>query len=217
MNESLVGKYPILSSLGLAAALAVSSNAGTPQDKAVDFSSSGTKTDLIVNTPNKLELIKSFENSKGFAKGKWNKETQRWGIYDDFGKPAIAYGHRLTDKEIQSGKLITGASYENGITDEEADKLLALDIKIREQWIVKNITTNYFHLPKNVQCAILVAVYRGDLLPSHKTADFIKKGQFKNAAYEFLNNKNYKTTTLKGVQNRMFAIAKIFNDYGNQK
>jgi hypothetical protein len=220
MNESWINKYPILSSLGLATALSLSANNAitntNDNSTKIDFSVPSDKTELIIKTPNKLELIKSFENNKDFSKGKWNKETKRWEIYDDLGKPAIAYGHRITDKELQNGKLMTGIPFKHGITDEDADKLLALDIKIREQWIVKHITSNYFNLPKDVQYAILVAVYRGDLLPSHKAVDMIKKGKFRDAAYEFLNNKNFKTTKLKGVQNRMFAIAKIFYDYGNK-
>jgi len=49
---------------------------------------------------------------------------------------------------------------------------------------------SYHKLPEEAQLAVLSAVYRGDMGP--KTAKLIDEGNFKAAAKEYLNHKEYK-------------------------
>lgn len=63
----------------------------------------------------------------------------------------------------------------------------------------------FSNMPEDLQNAVLSAVYRGDLGP--KTAKLLEKGEFKAAAKEYLNHKEYKERKKKdpndGVVKRM--------------
>jgi len=63
----------------------------------------------------------------------------------------------------------------------------------------------FANMPEDLQNAVLSAVYRGDLGP--KTAKLLSKGEFKAAAKEYLNHKEYKERKKKdpedGVVKRM--------------
>jgi hypothetical protein len=218
LTEGILQKFPILASLGLASAL---SSTGVDAAAAKSTNPESTKLVTFLSTfkPNidlnsdKVSIIKQLENSKSFPPGHWNASLNRWFIYDDNGKDAIGYGHDLTEKEKASGKLMTGIPYKNGITDEDAIRLLKLDIAIREKYI-KTFIPTFDKLPTSVKNALLVAVYRGDIKKTHNTTKLINSNNFKSAAVEFLNNKNFKTGN-SGIRMRMLAIAKSFFDYGN--
>lgn len=212
INESLLSKFPLLASMGLAAVLSAQTTA-SPQPSSEIAARISQFNPTINFNGNIVDILKGLENSKTYPPGHWNKSLSKWFIYDDQGKDAIGYGHDLTQREINSGKLITGVDYKNGITDSDAIALLKLDIAIREKTI-KTFIPAYHTYPQAVKNAILVAFYRGDLLPKHQTTKLINKGNFKAAASEFLNNKNFNTAN-KGIQSRMLSIAKTLADYSN--
>ena len=211
INESILSKFPLLAAMGLAGVL--STQAANPSvDSASNIPSRIAQFHSTINfNGNVIEIIKGLENSKTYPPGHWNKTLSKWFIYDDQGKDAIGYGHDLLPKEINSGKLITGIEYKNGITDADAIKLLKTDIIIRVK-IIKSFIPAYDTYPQAVKNAILVAFYRGDLLPKHQTTRLINQGNFQAAANEFLKNKNF-TTANKGIQSRMLSIAKTLSDY----
>lgn len=83
----------------------------------------------------------------------------------------------------------------------------------------RKITPLFDQLPENVQVGILSAVYRGDLKPSHKTAQLIRDGKWAEAAKEYLDHGDYKASKKKnqeagklvhGVQPRMERNAASF-------
>ena len=155
------------------------------------------------------DLLKQFENNKNYAPGGFNKKENKWFEYKDKGKPAIGYGHNMSQQEI-ANKV-----YANGIDDTQATELLKNDIA-RKEGVIKQFIKNYNSLPKKVKNAIIVAVYRGDLLPNHTTTKLINQGNFVDAAGEFLNNKDFRESgPTGGVGKRMLSIAKAFYDYGN--
>lgn len=73
---------------------------------------------------------------------------------------------------------------------------------------------NFDDLPETVQAELLQAEYRGDLGGSPKFVKLFNAGQYQDAAKEFLNNKEYKTTKYSGVKNRMERVANTVGAFG---
>lgn len=153
-------------------------------------------------------VLKRFENSKNYPKGNFNKKTQKWHIYDDVGKQAIAYGHNLSQQEIANKTFV------NGITDEQATDLLQKDIARKRQEVTSFIP-KFNQYPQEVQNAIIVATFRGDLKKEHKTTALINKGDFLGAAEEFLNHKDYRNAPpTSDLRKRLEGISNEFRKYG---
>jgi lysozyme len=90
-------------------------------------------------------------------------------IYNDQGHPAIGYGYRLTPQEA--------IKYKDGITEEEAEKLLLNKIKEKIRIIEKLIKVE---LSQNQQDAIISLVYN------------IGIGNFQNSSLlKYLNEKKF--------------------------
>jgi hypothetical protein len=213
LPESILNRFPLLASIGLAAVLLPSpvSHAGEKSTLTTTNNTPEVRAELEkfnptfnLNNP-VVDIIKSIENNKDYAPGHFDHKTQKWMIYIDRGHPAIAYGHRLTAPEMKAGV------YTNGITDAKAISILQSDIRKKES-IINGFIPSYNTLPKDVKNAILVAVYRGDLTSKHLTTKLINAGKFDLAAAEFLNNANFRTAN-KGIKNRMLSIAKAFYNY----
>ena len=221
LNEGLKDK---LLSLGVAAslfgtnpdALADDSRVIPPVVKTVNRNHDieATKRLIINHQPkfnfntNIVELLKNFENSKTWSPGGYNKQVGKWFEYMDQGVPAIGYGHNMSQQEINN------KVYKNGIDDIQATKLLKQDITQKEQ-NAKQFIIKYDSFPTPVKNAILVAIYRGDLTSKHKTTKLINQGNFIDAAIEFLDNKDFRESGLKGgVGKRMLTISKILYEYG---
>jgi len=66
---------------------------------------------------------------------------------------------------------------------------------------------NFDQLPEQVQAELLQAEYRGDLGGSPKFVKLFNEGNYEEAAAEFLNNKEYRTTKYSGIKNRMERVA----------
>jgi lysozyme len=92
------------------------------------------------------------------------------------------------------------------LSEEEAKNLLRKDIAERMPEIKKAIK-NYDNLSDELKVEIAQSWFRGGIAGSPKTIGLINQGDFKSAATEFLDNKEYRTTDLAGVKRRMEALA----------
>jgi len=177
---------------------AASDGAGTPyMQKNVDFTGIGEHGELMTKA---AAVIKKFENSKDYAKGGYNKAKARWFPHKSLegGSDTIAYGH----------KIQKGEDFSEGITDDEAIKLLEKDIN-RKIHDAKRLIKNFDSLPLTVRIAVINALYRGDMGP--KTMALLASHRFGEAAKEYLNHREYKTTSNKGVKKRMEWNAAVIN------
>lgn len=141
-------------------------------------------------TPKFIELIKNWENNKDYKPGGWNKTKQRWFPHrsPEGGTPTIAYGHKLTSKDVASGK------FQNGIADAEALKLLESDLMIARGKAI-DLVSSYSKLPGNTQRALINACYRGELSRkgTPNTLNLMNAGKWIEAAEEYLNHAEYKS------------------------
>ena len=107
----------------------------------------------------------------------------------------IGYGHYGSD--VKKGTEITEA---------EARDLLRKDIKKRMPQIKKAIK-NFDDLSDDLKVEIAQSWFRGGISGSPKTIKLINEGKFTEAAAEFLDNEEYRTTKLGGVKTRMEALS----------
>lgn len=79
------------------------------------------------------------------------------------------------------------------------------------------LTKGFDSLPTKLRAEIVSSTYRGDWQLSKKTRELFNKGLWKEAAKEFLNNKEYKERVLKsskdGVVKRMERFANLMSSY----
>ena len=174
----------------VAYANAASDGAGKPytQDN-IDFSGSGDESMIISKAAN---VIKAFENNKANPKGGYNKQAKKWFPHKSLegGSDTIAYGH----------KIMAGEDFSKGLTDSEAERLLEKDIRDKLSTARAKIG-NFDGLPVTIKIAVLNGLFRGDMGP--KTMRLLSQNKFADAAKEYLNHKEYRTTKNQGVKKRM--------------
>ncbi len=155
----------------------------------IDFSGVGEQGELISKL---VPIIKKFENSKDNPRGGYNKQRGRWFPHASLegGSGTIAYGH----------KIQKGENFSKGITDSEAERLLEKDINAKIQ-TAKRLIKNFDSMPLTVRIAVINALYRGDIGP--RTISLLNAQRYAEAAKEYLNHKEYRTTSNKGVRKRM--------------
>jgi len=107
----------------------------------------------------------------------------------------IGYGHYGSD--VKKGTILT---------EEEARNLLRKDIKKRMPKIKKSIK-NFDELSDDLKVEIAQSWFRGGISGSPETIKLINAGKFDQAATEFLDNEEYRTTKLRGVKTRMEALS----------
>ena len=71
----------------------------------------------------------------------------------------------------------------------------------------RKLVPNLDKLPEELQAELVQATYRGDLGLSKKARELINQGKFQEASVEFLNNKEYQTTTSPGIRKRMEKVS----------
>lgn len=140
-----------------------------------------------------LQKVQQWEN--GIRAG-WNSKKKLWFPHRSVegGTDTIAYGHKLTQTDINTGR------FANGITEEQAIQLLKTDLYAASK-IAKKLVPEYSTLPDNVRQALINATYRGELKSTHRTVKLMNAGKWKAAAAEYLNNAEYKSGS--GVKERM--------------
>ena len=92
------------------------------------------------------------------------------------------------------------------ITREEADIQLQKNIDDRLVQIRQAIP-EFDNLPLKARQHLLGSWFRGSLSGSPKTISLLNDGKFEEASNEFLNNDEYRTTSLGGVKKRMKATS----------
>jgi GH24 family phage-related lysozyme (muramidase) len=135
-----------------------------------------------------------------------SNEGVRNKLYKDSkGKWTIGIGHLVTPDEFEMyrGKVLS---------DGEVEALFAKDISSKLMHIKQYFGSAYDSFPENVKIAIIDGYFRGDLSGSPETKRLLKAGLFKQAAQEYLNNKEYKAAVASGsgVAKRMQRNAAAF-------
>jgi hypothetical protein len=180
---------------------AAGDSAGKPytQDN-IDFSDRGDTENLTARVVN---IIKQFENNTSNPKGGYDKIKKLWFAHKSVegGSDTIAYGH----------KIQKGENFSKGITDSDAIKLLEKDVGKKIDVAKKHIKT-FDSLPLTVRIATINALYRGDMGP--KTIELLSKNKFADAASEYLNHREYRSTSNRGVKKRMDWNAAVFRAAG---
>lgn len=140
-----------------------------------------------------LQKVMQWENS---IKSGWNSKKKRWFPHGsvEAGTGTIAYGHKLTSRDIATGR------FTKGITQQDAEQLLKDDLFAASRKALAMIP-KYKSLPDIVRQALINAAYRGELKSTHKTVKLMNADKWSAAAKEYLNNAEYNSRP--GVQNRM--------------
>lgn len=138
-----------------------------------------------LNSNEYLDFIKDKEGFRGTAYKPIDSEeyyTIGWGNYS----PDIKEGDTITreEAEIQLQKNID-------------DRLVQIRQAIPE----------FDNLPLEARQHLLGSWFRGSLSGSPKTISLLNDGKFEEASKEFLNNDEYRTTSLGGVKKRMKATS----------
>ena len=164
----------------------------------IDFTGiGGRESDSLVKSK-AANIIKGFENT---IKAGYNKVDKKWYPHKSLegGSDTIAYGH----------KIQKGEDFSEGLTDDEAMALLDKDIDAKLK-LSKKLLKNFDGMPLEVKLAVLNGMFRGDLSGSPQTLRLLNANRFKEAAREYLNNREYKTTRNTGVKKRMNWNAAVF-------
>ena len=119
-----------------------------------------------------------------------------------------AYKPIDTEENYTIGYGNYGADVKEGdtITQEEATAQLQgnIDNKLAE---IRQAIPDFDSLPLEARQNLLGSWFRGSLSGSPKTLGLINEGKWQEASDEFLNNDEYRNTTLGGVKKRMNATA----------
>jgi hypothetical protein len=151
-------------------------------------------------------LIKSWENSKSYKPGGWNPKKEKWYPHKspEGGTPTIAYGHKLTEQDVLTGK------FKNGLTDSEALRLFDSDLLTAQNKAMKLIP-KFAKLPTATKQALINSCYRGEMSNEKmpKTLKLMRDGKWKEAAAEYLDNEEYREAGA-NVRGRMEWNARQF-------
>jgi len=182
-------------------AQAAGDSAGKPYTQPnIDFNDRGDTNNLTTRAAN---IIKQFENSMNNPNGGYNKSKKLWFPHKSLegGSATIGYGHKIQPNE----------NFSKGITDDDAIKLLEKDTGKKIDLAKKHIKT-FDSLPLTVRIATINALYRGDMGP--KTIELLSQNKFADAGKEYLNHREYRSTSNRGVKKRMDWNATVFKNAG---
>jgi len=140
------------------------------------------------NSLNSNEYLGFLQEKEGF-RGEAYKPVDTEEYY------TIGYGNYGQD--VQPGDTITR---------EEAD--IQLQNNIDERLVqIRQAIPEFDNLPLEARQHLLGSWFRGSLSGSPKTISLLNEGRFDEASQEFLNNNEYRTTSLGGVKKRMLATS----------
>ena len=152
-----------------------------------------------------MDILKELENSVGAGKkdGKWYPHESVEG-----GNPTVAYGHKITDEELEAG------TYDDGLTEEEAIELLKEDID-KANVKVRDKIEDFDSFPFYLKMELVNSAYRGLIQAIPNTLELINKGDFAGAAKEFTNNvPAYEESD--GIKKRMDRVVDALNRYAEE-
>jgi LysM repeat protein len=143
-----------------------------------------------------MQKVMQWENNKAYKPGGWTDKKQRWFPHKspEGGLPTIAYGHKLTPRDVSSNR------FKGGISDSDAKELLQNDL-FAASLKAASLVPDYKKLPINVRQGLINAAYRGEIKSKHNTIKLMNAGKWSAAAKEYLNNDEYRNNP--GVRNRM--------------
>ena len=136
------------------------------------------------NTGNSSEYLDFMKQKEGF------RDTAYKPI-DTEEHYTIGYGNY--NKDVKEGDTIT---------QEQADVQLQANIDER-LGAIRQAIPGFDDMPFEARKHLLGSWFRGSLSGSPKTISLLNAGRFEEASKEFLNNNEYKTTSLGGVKTRM--------------
>jgi GH24 family phage-related lysozyme (muramidase) len=147
------------------------------------------------------KVIKEYESA--------GNEEKILSVYKDSkGLDTVGHGHLVTKDSPKifselniSPDVLRGKSK---LKPEEADKLLKRDVEVRVPQVKKLVPGLATYSP-DLQAQITSEHFRGMLGKSPKTVALINKGEFEQAANEFLNAKDYRESVAQktGIAGRM--------------
>jgi GH24 family phage-related lysozyme (muramidase) len=167
------------------------------------------------------KIVKTYE-SRG-------NEEKVLGVYKDSkGLPTIGHGHLITKespsifaetfpeehkKNPQFGQTIL--SGKGRLTPEQADKLLERDVKTRIPKVQK-LVPQFNTFSSELQGELASEYFRGMVGKSPKAVNLLNQGKFNEAATEYLNADEYRTSVEQGtgIAARMDNLAKAIKREG---
>ena len=129
-------------------------------------------------------------------------------IKDKEGFKGSAYKPIDTEENYTIGYGNYGADVKEGDTITQQDAEVQLQQNIDERLVqIRQAIPDFDNLPLEARQNLLGSWFRGSLSGSPKTLGLINEGKWQEASDEFLNNDEYRNTTLGGVKKRMNATA----------
>ena len=166
------------------------------EDEARTFGTGKPEEKIMSETLYDRPASQDMQVYKEFLIGEEDIKTEAYKPDPDEEFYTIGVGHYGAD--VKEGQVIT---------EEDALNLLEDDISKRLPAIKKAIP-KFDDIPIEIKKHIVGSWFRGSLSGSPKTLRLINEGKFEEAAKEFLDNNEYRTTKLSGVKRRMEATAK---------
>lgn len=120
-------------------------------------------------------------------------------------KPTIGYGH--TGKYAKPGATMDKATALDVLRDDAESRTKVIQGKI----------PGFKELPLDIAVQLGQSAFRGGITGSPNTIKLINSGDFKGAAKEFLNNREYKTAVESGragIRKRMEAVSEALSKPG---
>jgi LysM repeat protein len=158
-----------------------------------------------------MAMVQKWENSKDYVRGGWNSNLEKWYPHKspEAGNPTIAYGHKLTNTDVSTGR------FKNGITDAQAKALFVSDLEIARSKAIA-LVPKYASLPITTKQALVNACYRGELsnIKSPKTLELMRANKWSMVPAEYLDHAEYKSAG-ENVRGRMEWNAAQFKNTSN--
>lgn len=157
------------------------------------------------------------------SEGKGKEGRPGYTYRDHKGNLTVGVGHLITRNDPVL-KRVAGENYNvivsgrRPLSDKQMQQLFDYDVQSKIS-LAKRKLGNFDNLPKSTQNAIVDGFFRGDLSGSPKTLKLMNSGDFKSAAIEYLNNKEYRESRKAGtgVAPRMERNAAEFRLVGPTK
>jgi len=179
---------------------------GEPEDTGLDaFQASAVDQTPVVRqatavTETQTELANINDFTKQIMKDEGKPFLKATKVFDDEKNFTIGYGRN--NANIKEGDTIT---------QEQAEKFLAEDIKVRLVEI-QNLIPNFATFPKELQIALLSEYFRGSVRQSPKTVKLINQGRYQEAAGEFLDNDEYRDAEKRGRPGIRTRMKRVFDE-----
>jgi GH24 family phage-related lysozyme (muramidase) len=158
-----------------------------------------------VNDKNEKSLNNAIESFKQTIRDAEGLELEAYKPDEDEEKFTIGYGRYGVEEGMT-------------ITEEEAEEFLDEDVRERLDSIV-DLLPQFNSYPNDLQQAIFSEHYRGSIQQSPKTRKLINDGDFKEAAEEFLDNKEYEEAEergIPGIRKRMEKVSELLKKYAEE-